>query len=462
VDDQRGAPRRARVDAAARHTTDGIYPFNSHYRNNVVSALARLTPDHASDARLALRYSDADAGVATDFTGAVTDSNQFHTERRLVASLDVGHFFTHRLEGRVLIGGTRTDTRSANQLDSPGENDFPYDVRSHVYRRSADGRVNLYLDPATALTVGAAYEWQQLRSEDVDDSRTDRAVYAQAVGGAGPGLSYSVGGRLDDNDVFGTFATARAAVAYAMPTGTRFRASVGTAFKEPTILETSSTGAFVVGNPHLQPERTRSWEVGASQDLAKGRASLSATYFDQRFRDLIQYNPTPPREGDPNYINVAKANASGVELELQLAPTSALSVAANYTFLRSRVLDAGVDAGPSANFVSGERLLRRPSHSGSLGVGYRLPRHSSVHLDVTHVGDRADIDFANFVRVKAPPYTKVDVSAQLGLLTGTRSAAGVTLTLRLDNLFDEHYQSVYGFDAPGRALLAGARVDAGL
>jgi vitamin B12 transporter len=447
--------------AGARHRTDGIYAFNSDYHNNVVSALARVTPDSVSDARLALRYTDADAGVATDFTGAVTDSNQFHTERRIVASLDAGHFFTRRLEGRVLVGGTRTDARSANQLDSPAESDFPYDVRSRVYRRSADGRVNFYLDPATALTVGAAYEWQRLRSQDVDDSRTNRAAYAQVVGGRSA-VSYTVGGRVDRNDVFGTFATARIAAAYALPSGTRLRASFGTAFKEPTILETSSTGAFVVGNPNLRPERTRSWDAGVSQDLAQGHASLSATYFDQRFRDLIQYNPTPPSEGDPNYLNIARANASGVELELHLALANALSVVANYTFLRTRVLDAGVDAGPAANFVNGERLLRRPSHSGSVGVGYRLARRSSVHLDLTRVGDRVDIDFAQFVRVQAPAYTKVDLSAELGLLTAPRSASGVALTLRLDNALDEHYQSVYGFDAPGRALLVGARIGAGL
>jgi outer membrane cobalamin receptor len=34
----------------------------------------------------------------------------------------------------------------------------------------------------------------------------------------------------------------------------------------------------------------------------------------------------------------------------------------------------------------------------------------------------------------------------------------MTLTGRLDNLLDRHYQDAFGFAAPGRRVVAGARV----
>jgi len=44
----------------------------------------------------------------------------------------------------------------------------------------------------------------------------------------------------------------------------RLRVSVGRGFKEPTFFENFARG-FVVGNPHLKPERSLSWEVGVER-----------------------------------------------------------------------------------------------------------------------------------------------------------------------------------------------------
>src|SRR5437879_489285 len=87
----------------------------------------------------------------------------------------------------------------------------------------------------------------------------------------------------------------------------RLRASVGTGFKEPTFYENFARG-FVTGNPSLDPERSRSWEAGIE------RGGIAVAYFNQRFRDLIEYNPAPPA-GQPNYFNVDGAVAGGLEIE---------------------------------------------------------------------------------------------------------------------------------------------------
>ena len=124
---------------------------------------------------------------------------------------------------------------------------------------------------------------------------------------------------------------------------------MGKAFKEPTFFENFANSAFVIGNPDLEPERSTSWEVGAEQSLFEGRALLGATYFDQHFRDLVQYTPMPANPGDPNYFNVAAADASGLEVEAR-GRVSWFEVDGNYTRLNTEVTDI---LRPEKNVIAG-------------------------------------------------------------------------------------------------------------
>src|SRR5690606_6167588 len=121
-----------------------------------------------------------------------------------------------------------------------------------------------------------------------DEERANTGVYVQLHGSPIRSLSLTLGGRIDDNDAFGTFSTGRAALSWLPAHGLRVHAAFGTAFKEPTFFENFATG-FARGNPDLEPEHARSGEAGVEVTALKGLLSLGATWFDQRFRNLIQY-----------------------------------------------------------------------------------------------------------------------------------------------------------------------------
>jgi vitamin B12 transporter len=215
----------------------------------------------------------------------------------------------------------------------------------------------------------------------------------------------------------------------------------------------------------LRPERTRSWEAGVAQDFARGRASIGATYFNQHFRDMIQYNGLVA-EGSPNYYNLAAATSDGVEVTLHLVPVSALTLTASYTYTKTRVTNAGIDSSSTANFVQGQRLLRRPATLASASASYAFRRPgTSLSAEVTTIGDRDDRDFSDEVTfipkaVTLSSYTVVALAGELGVLRGRGAAPEVALTARVDNLFDRRYQQVFGFASPRRTLLVGARVTA--
>ncbi|MGH7710193.1 MAG: TonB-dependent receptor domain-containing protein, partial [Gemmatimonadaceae bacterium] len=235
--------------------------------------------------------------------------------------------------------------------------------------------------------------------------------------------------------------------------GTTLRANAGSAFKAPTFLEEFNT-AFTVGNAALRPERSRSFELGATHHVADGRGEMSVTWFSQRYRDLIQYSFV--NAATPNYFNIAAAAARGVELEGRARVSDATHLGAMVTFLRTRVDDAGFDQGQNATFVQGNRLLRRPSVTAALVASTNLTPRLSADARVLHVGSRDDRDFSGFPAepVILESYRRVDGGVSYRL---TSAAPALTLFVHAENLLDSEYQEIMNFRAPGRSITLGLR-----
>jgi vitamin B12 transporter len=287
-------------------------------------------------------------------------------------------------------------------------------------------------------------------------SRRDVGGYGQAVIDIGARSLLNLGARIDDNQRFRTHFTYRAGAVYALLPGLRLRGSVGSSFKEPSIRQNYAQTAFEVGNPDLKPEQSRSWEVGVEQTLARGTVVLSANYFDQRFRNLIQYNGSAPR-GTPTYQNVARATSRGVEVVVDVRPVRHTTVTASYTWLKTRVDDAGFSTGAGEVFVNGKALIRRPTHNARVDGRTRLLDRVGLGVAANYVGRRADVDFrpAASVRTTLPAYVTLDADAALDLLRERSGRVGLTATLRAENLLDRSYETVVGFPGRRRAIFAG-------
>lgn len=451
---------------ASRLTSDGIYAFNNNYRNTLASALVRLAPDSRTDATLTVRYHDNTFHFPTNGAGVPQDQNQYTYGSGPTLGLDLGHYFTPKLEARLLLARNTTAGGYDDQPDSVSDGNLFHSLDKFA-RSSGDVRMNLHLPAGSIVTAGAAFEQEHDRSTNVcqspfgdctspaiDTSRWNRALYAQLVSDVARRISLVAGVRLDDNQRFGTYGTYRAGVVYRVARDTRARLAAGTSFREPTFYENFATG-FSTGNPDLKPEHARGWEAGLEQSAAGGRARVSGTFFDQRFVDMIDYNPT----ATPNYHNIAGATARGVELGVHLAPGVA-SLALSYTYLFTRVTSAGFDPSSGAALASGQPLVRRPKHSARLYAEYHLRERGTASVTVTYVGDRQDQDFATFPfpRVTLPSYTRVDLASEIQLLRSQGTAPGLAASVRIENLFDAAYEEVRNFRARGRTIRIGARL----
>ena len=447
---------------AAQFRSDGLYAYNNEYRNTVVSARVRVAPDARTDANLAYRYGDDVYHVPTNSAGEPADSNAVSTERGPTLSLALGRTLGARLEARVL--GTLREGRLTytDEADSPGE-DGSFRSRDYV-RRAGGGALVTWRPRGAALTAGVEYEDERQRGrseftasfgtfpDSIAVRRWSTGYYVQALLGVAGPVAVTLGARLDDNSQFGGHGTFRAGASWRLDGNTRVRVATGTGFKEPTFFENFARG-FVQGNPNLDPERSRSWEAGVEHAMAGGRVSFTVTYFDQRFRDLIEFTSAPP-PGSPNYFNVAGATADGVEAQVDATVAPQLVIGVQYTYLATRVAEGGLDGGADGLFVAGQRLLRRPAHTVAPHLAATLSKRVRVTADARWVGERDDLDFrrpAGDRRVTLRPYTRVNLAAEYAL----RHAV---LTARVENALNDGASELAGFRSRARTVLVGGRV----
>ena len=453
--------------SVARHQTDGIYPFNNQFAESVVSGRADFNPDPDNAFALTLRYADSRYHYPTNSGGDVVDHNAFDSGDRVVLGATYGHAVSRVTSLAVTLSSDETNGGTTDQPDTTGGDQ--YLSLDDIRRASAEARLNLRdLAGRGVVTLGAAVDAANENSQSQGVAggyaytstfaayRRNRAAFAQLLWTGLPGVTAVAGARLDDNQEFGAFGTYRAAVNYLAASGTRLRASVGTAFRSPTFYENFATG-YVTGNPSLQPEHAMSWEAGAEQALLAGRVTLGVTVFSQVFRDMIDYTGGTTACGS-SYCNVARARAAGVEYAAAATPVAGVSATFGFTHLDTRVLSAGFDSTGNGLYHLGQPLIRRPATSWNAALSAGSGDRGAVDLRASYLGRRTDRDYRAYpaVPVTMPSYLRLDAGASYPL-TRAFAGRGTTLTLRVENLTGAVYQSVFNFRMPGRTILAGIR-----
>ena len=240
------------------------------------------------------------------------------------------------------------------------------------------------------------------------------------------------------------------AAAYTLPVGTRVHASFGLGVRPPTGFELAYTN-----NPALKPERTRSFEAGVEQSLWHNRLALDATYFYNRFYDLIvtlggSLSALSRFQSD----NIANSRAQGAELSARLRPARWVFLGGNYTRLNTQILSLDGSSGLAPRpFSPGQQLIRRPADSGSVVATFTRGR---VTADATGYfrGTTLDVEpsygatnglFSN------PGFSNVGINLNVGL------GRGVTAYGNLRNALNRHYEEVYGFPSPRLNFVAGLK-----
>jgi outer membrane cobalamin receptor len=232
--------------------------------------------------------------------------------------------------------------------------------------------------------------------------------------------------------------------------GTRLHASFGTGFRPPTGFDLAYTD-----NPSLKPERTRGFDAGVEHRFFHDILSLDATFFDNRYYDLIvilggNLSVLSHYESD----NIANARGLGTEYSARLRPARWLYITGWYTWLDSEILSLNGTANLApAPFTVGQQLLRRPANSGAFAATFTRGRVSGG-LDGYFRGSILDVDpsyGASAGLFQNPGY------ANLGLNLNYKLGRGLTAYGNLRNALDQHYEEVFGYPSPRLNFVTGLK-----
>jgi len=247
-------------------------------------------------------------------------------------------------------GSTTLDTYSVrgNWLDSEAKLSGIL-LAKHKITLGTEITDNLRQDQSNYTPIGNIF--------DVDPaSSLIWALYGQDEFAISHKLTLSAGLRYDHYSSFGGTTNPRLGLIYHLFHPTTLKLLYGSAFRAPEPFEiTPDLGSFYDDNLQLKPERIRSVEGVVEQGLGP-HFTLSGSVFRNWINNLISLETES--NGHQVYQNSDKANAVGVEVELNGRLASGLEGRASYSYVNAE------------EPVTQQVLANSPQHLGKLNLSY--------------------------------------------------------------------------------------------
>lgn len=313
---------------------------------------------------------------------------------------------------------------------SQTESRFKLDTDRHTF----EWQNHFFISDSDVLTLGYEFEHGRSNNKTFDRIIRNHGYFLQNELTLWKAWTLIGGVRIDNNQFFGTEASPLVSGGYWIEkTRTKLKGSFGRGFRAPTLNELFFPG---FGNPNLLPEESWGWDTGVEQFFWDKKISTSAAYFHNSIKDLIQFTGIPLQAQ-----NIDRARTQGVEWEGKVAPFSNLEFRVNYTYL------------DAVDTQTHKRLIRRPWHSGRAGLSWRHGKFQ-LNLDWVFIGTREDRTAISGrpPREKNPGYTRLDAMLSFDLNRWAQ------VYFRGEDLTDDHYDEVLGFDNPTARFFVGTKV----
>ena len=131
-----------------------------------------------------------------------------------------------------------------------------------------------------------------------------------------------------------------------------------------------------------------------------------------------------------------KSKRSGVELSAQMPINDRVSLTAAYTYTDARN-------------PAGGRLVQVPFHDLSLGLAAKVTDKLSAEVNIKAQAGRWDNDPNTFVAGPMPDFGVVNLAVHFAINDSAEAY------LKIDNVLDQDYQLINGYNTSGRAVYVG-------
>jgi len=324
-------------------------------------------------------------------------------------------------------------------------NEFSFDFFARGRTERVELRADIALNDQFDLNIGAENEESGFTTGPfgVSDETGLDSAYGYISGDFGA-LNIAGGVRVDDHEQFGTEVTFGGNAIFAINRDINIKAAYNEGFKAPSLFQLLSD----FGNSTLEAETSQSYEIGiSSSDRNSGGLFWEFTAYQRDTNNQIDFiscfgstEAICINRPFGTFDNILQTRARGFDVQLGAQITDHISANAAYGYVDTEDLSEG-----TANF--GNELARRADHAVTLSADWQ---HEIINLgaDVRIVGDSFD-DAANNTELDG--YITVALRASIPL-TDNFEIYG-----RLENLFDEKFQTAAGFGTPGRGGFIGLR-----
>ena len=421
------------LDGTVERRQDDGFANNDDFSASSIVGGATMTPNERFSAGVQARYSTYEDGVpfAPNASSSAFVPSPHRREEGSQRQIAIPLIYQ---AARSMFELRLSDNRREDKFSDPegAFGDEFSDVEASTRGARGTARANTSFG---AITLGGEYERAEVESANSFGggfearTRTNKSVFIEDrfswTQGGESSIEIAAGARYDDFGDFGSETSPRIAAAW-VQRGHKLRASYGKGFRAPAIGELYFPFG---GNVNLRAESSRNVEVGYEYFTPNG--SFSATLFDADYEDLINFGPSFQFE------NIEAASSRGVEIGAQHR-LGVMRLDLSYTWLDTE------------DEETGEELLRRPQHSGSIALGYQGPTYSAQFV-IIHKGQRSDVtDLFPFGIVRNDSYTTADVTVHYRI-------GSLSPYVKLENLTDEQYEEVFGYASGRRRAIVGVR-----
>ena len=222
----------------------------------------------------------------------------------------------------------------------------------------------------------------------------------------------------------------------------KLTSSISSGFRAPSageifgLTQVNASNGLNTYNPNLKPETHTSVDYGA--EFVNRFTTTRITHFDTSTTNQITYLGSFNNDNG-GYTNIGQVKNKGWEF-------SERAKWSGYTLVSAYTLQNPVDQS------TGKTLLRRAKEYGSLTIDKTFGENERFDLGskVIFSGSRSDAFYDPIAFLN----TNVTLNSYQiwSFFAGVKIDNELLLRLKMDNAFNENYQTVYGYNTPGKTL----------
>lgn len=440
-----------RGTSAAEHRDGNNERDGNHNWDVNLNTRTHITDTTSVDIRGYFSYARSEYDDGYDASYNLSDSDAYSTHDLYAGYAGVNQdLFGGKFHNRLAIIATSSIRNYYDSASYDLHRNYYYS--GHAFRIEYQGVVDI--DADTQLSFGANSE-----QNGYDNSSFYSATYVDSANGhkrttEGYGqiqhtflnqVTVSGGVRVTSDEEFGTHTSYKFTADWKIPgTGADIHANFGSGYKSPSLYQLYSEYSNPISD--LKPETSKSWEVGATKNWLDGKLTTSATYFERRTKNLVDFQSCYSASDADGcayrldtygyYTNINRAMARGVELSAAAQLTTSLKLTGNYTWLHAYDRDTHYD------------LARRPRNAGNVSLHWQINQKAEVGVTGNILGTRYS---------SSSEYYKLGTKPTVDVFTSYSFDNHWQIYARVNNLTNDRTQTVHGYGAPGMSGAIGIR-----